>query len=305
MTGEALAVFAAVAYAGSTVLARRYLIAHGEASDAHRVPPESAALLSQVASLIVYATLIAADFGGTQGGFLTTRAILLFVVGGIVGTFIGLNLIYVGVQRVGASGAASLLLTNTVFAAALGFLWLRELPRPWQLAGAAVLTAGLWAVLPARGRGSREAPAGRRRLTSSGALVVIVSALAFAVADTFRRIALADAPYPLLGATVGTLTALVPQAFIMRDGKFGAATRRAARRVDVWASAVLNALGILAVFIALRHSPVANIAALYNLQALFVVLLSRWALRGDEQMTARVVLGGFVCAVGSAGVLLG
>jgi drug/metabolite transporter (DMT)-like permease len=304
VTGEVLAVFAALAYAGNTVLARRYMIAHGRGARADLVAPESAALLSQLASLIVYAALIAANFGGARSGHLSPQAFALFVAGGVVGTFMGLNLIYVGVQRIGASRAASLLLTNTVFAAALGLLILRELPRPWQLAGAAVLTGGLWAVIPGR-EGRRERAAESSPLERAGVVVIIASAFAFAAADTLRRIALTDAPYPLLGATVGTLTALVPQAAVLRKRRLGAATIRASRRGDVWASAVLNSLGILAVFVALRHSPVTNIAALYNLQALFVILLSRWALRGDEHLSGRVIAGSVICAIGSVGVLLG
>jgi drug/metabolite transporter (DMT)-like permease len=163
-----------------------------------------------------------------------------------------------------------------------------------QLGGAALVTAGLWLVV------GRERHQGGR-VDGLGVLAALGAAVAFALGDSFRRAGLSLTPSPILGAAIGAVVALLVQASWLRVGRL---SRRAMGNRDVVISALANTAAILLLFLALQRSPVANVSALYNLQVLLVILLSRWLL-SREPIRARVIAGSVICLLGSLAILLG
>ncbi len=292
MLGELFALLAAVAFALATVLSRRFMVGPNP------VAPEAGVFVSIVTNVVAFSVLAA--FEGARGALwtLTPQSFLLFVLGGLCGTVVGRNLSYHSVLRIGPSRSTAIRLSNTLFAALMGLVVLRELPRPGQLAGAALITAGLWLVLRER------APGSRGPLDPMGVLLAVGGALGFALGDTFRRAGLHITPSPFLGAAIGAFTALVVQTGWLALWNRPRASERP-WRLDVLASALANTAAILLLFLGLQRSPVANVAVLYNLQVLLVILLSRWMLRGDEHVGTGLVVGSLVCVVGTAAVLLG
>ena len=215
----------------------------------------------------------------------------------MAGTFVGRNLAYQSVLRIGPSRSTAIRLSNTLFAVFIGLLLLRELPRTVQLAGAALVTAGLWLVV-SRGRQQRA------RVDGLGVLAALAAAVAFALGDSLRRAGLSLVPSPVLGATIGASVALLAQATWLRM-RVRRVPRQGMWNRDVMISALSNTAAILLLFLALQRSPVANVSALYNLQVLLVIFLSRWLLPADEAIGPRVTAGSILCLVGSLAILFG
>jgi len=289
--GELFALLAAVAFALATVLSRRFMVGPSA------VAPEAGVFVSIVMNVTVFSTLAAVE--GARGALkaLTPTSLAFFVLGGVCGTLVGRNLSYQSVLRLGPSRSTAIRFSNTLFAALVGLVVLRELPRPGQLVGAGLITAGLWLVI-------RERGGGPGRLDWRGVLLALGGAAGFALGDTFRRAALQITPSPFLGAGIGAWTALAVQsAWLFMRLRSGFCFR--VWQADVVGSALANTAAILLLFFALQRTAVANAAVLYNLQVLLVIFLSRWMLSGDEQVDFGLVAGSAVCLAGTAGVLFG
>ncbi|MGQ0548624.1 MAG: EamA family transporter [Armatimonadota bacterium] len=294
MIGEAAAIGSAVAFGISTVLARRFMDA---------IPPESGVLVSITTNVVVFSTIAAV--AAARSGFppIHPASIPLFVLGGLAGTLVGRNLTYVSIEVLGAPLSTTIRLSAVAFTLLFGLVFLKELPRPWQLVGLTVITIALWICVWSRGRG---APSGGSRSTGSGLLLALAGGAGFAVGDTVRRGALVLTPAPVLGAAVGACAALTGHLLWSR---FRASARwprgPALRRPDLLGSAAFNTIAILLLFVALGRAPVAIVSVLYNLQVLVVFIVSPLLLRGQEPITAWLVLGTALALAGTTMILMG
>ncbi len=294
MTGELTAIAAAVAFGISTVLARRFMVA---------VTPEAGVLVSITTNVVVFTTL---TVGTVLRGTLPPihpASIPLFIAGGLAGTLMGRNLTYLGIERLGAALSTTIRLSTVAFTLLLGLVFLRELPRPWQLAGLAVVTSGLWISLWSRERRTHGA---RRTANVAGVLMSLGGAAAFAVGDTARRGALGLTPAPVLAGAVGASAALLGHLL----WSVSRASARwpggpALRRLDLLGSTACNTIAILLLLVALRHAPVAVVSVLYNLQVLVVFIVSPLILRGQDAITVWLVIGTAVALVGTTMILFG
>ncbi|MDR7556116.1 MAG: DMT family transporter [Armatimonadota bacterium] len=317
MIGEAAGLGAALAFGLSTVLARRFMVA---------VPPEAGALVSIVMNVVVFTALAAAVAWRGALPPVHPGSVALFVAGGLAGTLVGRNLSYMSVARLGPSLSSTVRLTNSVFTLAFGLLILGELPRPWQIAGILVVTAGLWLTLwpaqPAARRGSaavrfaaRGGPRGLAPMHTTtpdgsaislqGLALAVVSAAAFALGDTMRRLALVLTPAPVLGAAIGASSALVAHllwAVRRHSARWPAASLG---RVDLLGSAAANTAALLLLYVGLSRAPAATVAALYNLQVLVVIVASPLVLPGQERITPGLVAGTLLALVGTVMILWG
>ncbi|MDR5708807.1 MAG: EamA family transporter [Armatimonadota bacterium] len=292
MIGELFALLAALAFALSTVLAHWFMTAHNP------VRPEAGVLVSMTTNVAVFGALLLLEL--TRGlPPLTPLSLLFFLLGGLWSTMVGRNLSYLSVLHIGPARSTAIRLSNTLFAALIGLVGLGELPRPIQLGGAFLITAGLWLVI------SERSPAGRGRPDPRGVLAALGAAVAFALGDTCRRAGLRITPAPFLGATLGAAMALVAQLGWFAARRLQGGGVRIVWRGDVLGSALTNTAAILLLFLALQRTTVANAAVLYNLQVLFVILLSRWMLPEPEPASAPLVAGSLLCTAGTAGVLFG
>lgn len=294
MTGELAGLGAALSFGLSSVLARRFMTA---------VTPESGVLVSIAANVLVFGAVVAVAAGRGLLPPVHPWSIGLFVAGGLAGTLVGRNLSYLSISRLGASLSLTVRLSNSIFTLLLGLVLLRELPRPWQLAGLAAVTAGLWISL----RPAADAAQGvRGRADTAGVLMALAAAAAFAAGDTMRRAGLHLTPAPVLGAAVGSTTALLAHLVWARYHHSARWPSRAGlRRFDVLGSAALNTSAILLLYVGLRHAPVAVVSVLYNLQVLVVLIVGPLMLPGQERVTPWLAGGALLATVGTAMILLG
>ncbi len=300
MIGELAAIGSALAFGMSVVLARRFMDA---------IPPESGVLVSITTNVIVFTTLAAITAAGGALPPIHPASVLLFIVGGVAGTLVGRNLTYLSLEQLGAPLSTTIRLSTVAFALLFGLVFLKELPRPWQLAGLTVITMGLWVCVWSRDRGAgstRDGGSTRHRAHGSAFVLALAGAAGFALGDTVRRGALVLTPAPVLGAAVGACTALGGHLLWSR---FRASARwpgkSALRRPDLLGSALFNTLAILLLFVALSRAPVAIVSVLYNLQVLVVFILSPLLLRGREPVTAWLVVGAALALAGTTMILTG
>jgi drug/metabolite transporter (DMT)-like permease len=295
LSGEAYALLAALAFALSTVFTRQFSVGSG---GRRPVAPEVGVLVSLSTDLVVFGALAAPELRHGLGARLDLQAVALFMVGAVVASMLGRNLAYASVKRVGAGRSTAIRLCNTVFAAAVGWVWLRDLPRPWQLVGAAMVTVGLWVVVTER-EGWRDS------VDWKGLAAAVGAALAFALGDTARRAGLQLLPSAAVGAFVGVWAALPVQLLWLRPWRWRRDAVRQLWRPDVLAGGFFHTLALLLLFFAVQRTPVANAAALYNLQVLIVIALGRWMLRGEDPGGLRLVGGSALAVAGALAVLWG
>jgi drug/metabolite transporter (DMT)-like permease len=277
------------------------------------VPPEATVVVSlttNTAIFTVLALLMAAVEGAPSLGPATA---VLFAAGGLCGSLVGRNLAYQGIRRIGPSRVTTIQLSTSVFALAFGLAVLRELPRPWQLVGMAIVLVALWlivrpgdaAAIPGAGpRAVATAPGGRVDL--AGVLFAFGGTAAFAMGDTVRRLALGVVPVPVVGAAIGASAALSGHLLWSRRHPRARFPRGAAlRRFDLWAAAACNTVAILLLFVGLRYAPVAIVSLLYNLQVLVVLAASRILLGSRERIGPRLIAGALLALAGTAFILTG
>ena len=294
MTGELAALSAALGFGISTVLARRFMTA---------VAPESGVLVSIAMNVTVFLMLTLGAIWSAGLPAVNPTSLVLFVLGGLAGTLVGRNLTYMSIARLGPAMSTSIRLSNVVFSLAFGLALLRELPRVWQLVGLAIVTAGLWTGVWSRER----VPAPARGGTDvTGIALALGSAAAFGLGDTMRRMGLALTPSPVLAAAVGASAALLAH-LLWSTRRHSARWPQGAalRRTDLWGSAACNTVAILLLLTALRHTPVAIVSVLYNLQVLVVLIAGPILLRGQEPIPPGLVFGTLLALVGTTLILLG
>lgn len=294
MIGELASLGAALTFGLSTILARRFMSV---------LPPEAGVLVSIVVNVVTFVTL--ACLAAARGLLppILPWSVGLFVAGGLAGTLIGRNMAYLALNRLGAARTTTIRLSNSIFSLLIAYALLRELPRAMQLAGLVAVTAGLWISLrPAAAVPSRSP----RAIDVGGVFIALGSAAAFALGDTARRAGLHLTPAPVLGAAIGATAALAAHltwSIFRRSARWPAPS--ALWRFDVLGSAVLNTAAILLLYIGLRHSPVAIVSVLYNLQVMVVLAAGPLILRGQERVTPWLLAGALLALVGTGLILLG
>ncbi|MDR5710510.1 MAG: DMT family transporter [Armatimonadota bacterium] len=295
MRGEGFALLAAFAFALSAVYTRRFTTGVGGRPPA---PPEIGVLASLLGDLTTFGALAVGELARGKGQLLRPESVALFLTAGLVASMLGRNLAFFSVKQIGAGRSTAVRLSNTVFSAAVGWVWLRDLPRPMQLVGIVLVTVGLWVVVTEREGWERDT-------NWAGVLTAVSAALAFAVGDTARRAGLLITPSVPISGFLGACAAIPAQLILLRPWRWPEAIWRHLLRPDVLASGGFNSVALLFLTVAVHRTPVANAAALYNLQVLLVIALGRWMLRGEDPGGLRLVMGSATAVAGAALVLGG
>jgi len=251
-----------------------------------------------------------------QGGTLldaSTRSILLITTSGLVGLTIGDTALFAAVVRIGVHRTLLLQTLAPVFTALIAFLWQGERLTPGQMTGAALVLAGIAAVVAPRGRPWRwtfRPPAGAvpvpdgRALFVAGLLLAVLAALGQGagvvlakagmtdvpvVAASFLRLAAATLGLVLLSAAAGRLRVLPG---LLRDR---------ACMVRVAPATLLGTyLALFLMMAGIALAPAAVAAVLLSTSPVFSLFLEAWI--DKTPITARGLLGTLL-AVAGVGVL--
>lgn len=241
-------------------------------------------------NLVVGTPLLwAAVFLVQEPGRPSARGLALFAAAGLIGTFAGRVLRFVGIEQVGAAITAALMNLSPLVASGLAILLLGERVTLPILAGTVVIVVGT-TLLSSGGR--------RFGLRSRQLALPLLSAVCFGAVAILRKLGLADTG-PVLGFAVNVTAALVAfTAFLLASGQRGAMACRGRSLAWFIAAGVAENLSVFLIVVALGLGTVSVVTPLSSVAPIFVLFLSFLFLRGLEALNARVVLGTVLIVLG-------
>jgi drug/metabolite transporter (DMT)-like permease len=242
-------------------------------------------------------SLAAGDWSLLRGARLS--AVVNFGAAGLFHFFVGWTLLNASQKRIGAARTSPFTGTVPLFATFIAAFTLREVPHLLALAGVAIVVAGVFIV-------SLEKGDAQTRIGWRGAMIGLSAALCWSISPIFIRWGLAELPSPLLGLTIGIVTAVAAYAVLML---FGLGARGDPINVDAMVfkiiAGLLVGLSQWARWTALGLAPVGVVLALTQVSTPVTILVSPLLVgRHIEHVTARVWLGAAVIIMGSLVLVL-
>ena len=242
---------------------------------------------------------------GAARGFepVTARALAWFAAAGIFTSFIGRVFLFGSIQRLGAMRGSALKRFNPFFAVILGVLVLGEQLGAAMIAGIVLLVAS-FALLVHSSLAQRAAGGERAAGHAAGYALGVASGLGYATGYLFRKMGLAEAPDPWLGAAAGSLFGaflFVVTGFF--NAKYARAVRSTFRRPNAWLvwAGLTSSFGQVFYFAALTTSPISRVALIVSMEVFVTLALGALLLRRHETLTASVAIA---AALGVAGTAL-
>lgn len=294
-----------------------------------RVRPAQGLLLNLLAGNVVLLVALAVvwPLAPVQ---LRWDGLLFFIAAGLMAPLAGRGTIIMAIARIGATRASSLQVIESLFAAPLGLLLLGQPVTAVSLAGILLLVASTFFFLNEKGPQAAEAdvadpsldrqtagddlpsPAGSGSRGQgdhrAGVILAVLSGLFFACAGILRQFGMNVVPSALLGASVGSLTALLVTGLrLARSGGWEGLRLVGLRSFSLLALSGLSAsVGMVAFFLALQYQgTVAISTALKNMSPLVTFFLALLFLRHRERVTLKLgvlvlaaVCGAVLAAVG-------
>jgi uncharacterized membrane protein len=222
-------------------------------------------------------------------GSATPGAIAYFTLAGLIGTFGGRLLRFIGIELVGASIAAALINLHPLVSSSLAIAILGEHVTLPIVLGTLVIVGGT-TLLSVGGRGAGVRPA----------LLVLplLSAVCFGVVAVLRKIGLGGMA-PLPGFAVNVTAALVAYAaFLVASRQTALMACRGRSLAYFILAGVTENLSVLLLVFALGLGSVSIAAPLSSVSPIFVLVLSFFFLRGIEILNRRIVAGTLLIVTG-------
>jgi len=293
---------------------------------------DNGVLTTMVVNVAMYAILIAVVVGIGGPPELDASGVAWFVAAGVSATFVGRNTLYGAIRRIGATRGAAIKNATPLVTIAIALVFLGERLTPIALVGVvliigalllliqeslrgapgldgtfepasevgdafraeALAETGLWdrtRVMADQTMAAIREPA--RRSVVIGVSLGALAALAFGSGHAFRKIGMDLLPDALVGATIGSATALV--AYLLTAAVRGRAARdiRAVAtesRPWFWAAGVAGTFGQLSFFAALAFAPVSHVSVVAGSETVLTVIVAALIARRLEAITIRVVI---------------
>jgi len=223
-------------------------------------------------------------------------AALIFLGAGVLAPALARAALYTSIGMVGVARATVAANTTPIFAAAGAALFLGERITLQLAVGTVVVVLGV--VLTS----SETGAAVEGRISRTGLLLALSTAVLAAISFLLRKVGLQAIPQPALGSALtvtGALAGLLPLLWLRLRREPVRVERRAV--APMVAAALLSSGGFLAYFLALGLGEVSRVTPLSNTTPLFAVLLLQAAFRHVEGVSRRTFAG---VALGVLGILL-
>ncbi|MDK3255453.1 EamA family transporter [Blastococcus capsensis] len=300
MLGELLAVAALLLFSANVLMV---------GTMTRRVPQDLGFLIALVGN-VVFAALIVLGQYMLSGEELSPEwdAVGLFVVGGLLTSYLGRWFFLRAVMTIGPTRATALQITNPVFAALAAWALLGEALSPVAiLCGLAVL-AGLYLTSRKTDRLSRVSPRpGNQSIPVTEIGLSLLGALAYGLGNVARGAGVRDWEVPVVGSLVGAAAGLLLYGLVNTDlRKLGAAVRGAdpvGRRLWLL-SGVLTISAQTCLIAASLFIPVAIAVVISAAVPLVVLPVSVVFLRRTEAVGLSTGIGALFILGGVAGLVL-
>jgi drug/metabolite transporter (DMT)-like permease len=269
---DILALIAAVGWAINGILVRK---------GSQRSAVAAAVFLSLLATV---ASLWSVSWWYFPPGFLRSRAVFYFVLGGMIQPAFVRLLNYTGISRLGAARSQALRAVTPLFAFIMAMIALHERP-PIGAYVAILLTVTGIALLSYRREGESD-------WRTFDLLFPLIAAVLAAFSQNLRKAGLLVLHNPLVGAAITTSTSLVVFALVMWiSGNIHLLCLPRASLPFYGVAALIAAAAQILSFAALNGGDVSVIVTLTSTSPLFTVGLSGIFLKDQEKIDSMVVAG--------------
>ena len=279
LLAEITAIFSAMGWASDSVLVRLGL---------RRSNIFAAMAMSfAVSTACMWSYLIAT----TSLEFLSSPAMIYFVISGCVQPLLARALFYEGITRIGVARAGPLRGTEPFFATIIGVSILHEEPSALVYIGTILIMTSLWLI------SGQQNGAAKWRLADTA--FPISAALVSAVSQSLRKQGLRILPDPFVAvAMVTTVSLILFLIFVLMTGRVQSLRMERQGFSFFLAAALLATTAQVLNFVALGRGELSVIIPLLNTTPLFTVLLSVLFLRKVETVTRRIVFGALLMFAG-------
>lgn len=301
-------------------------------------------LTTMLINVAMYATLMVATVATVGLGPIVPEGVAWFVLAGLAATFLGRHALFGAISHIGAARGAAIKNATPLVAVGLALLVLGEELTRLAAVGIALIAVALalliWESVTREGgpAGAGDEPvtealeseavadgwwdrtrfaadrtiaamrAPARHVVLFGVVLGIVAAFAFGTGHVFRKLGMEALPNALVGATIGSTTALL--AYLVTSalrGRVADELRSAFRsqRPWVWAAGVAGTGGQLSFFAALAFSPVSHVSAVSGSETVLTVICAAALARRPEAITLKVVIPAILMFGGTALIGLG
>ncbi len=292
--GVALALVAMVFFA-SNILITRYAVA--------RMPVDAGFFIVLATNILFPAVVFPFELAARAAPWSWDwKGAGLFVLGGVIGTFLGRRLLFDTVRLLGPSRASVFHSTAPAFALLGAWLLADERLGLYEIALMAVVWVGLWFTQPHSG-----ASAGSSRLSTAnvrkGMLAGLFTVAGFGIGNVVRGLAMRGWEEAVLGTVIASAAAFACQVVATRDwGKVAAQLRRA-DRTALWlyvGCGVTTSLGSIFISLAMARMEIALAVLVVHTTPLLIFPVSVFILKNREELTQRTLLGAFLVLSGIA-----
>ena len=223
--------------------------------------------------------------------FLSSPAMIYFVISGCVQPLLARALFYEGITRIGVARAGPLRGTEPLFATIIGVSFLHEEPGALVYMGTILIMTSLWLI-----SGQHDGAAKWRLLDTA---FPITAALVSAISQSLRKQGLKILPDPFVAVAIVTTVSLVLfLIFVLITGRAKSLRMERQGFSFFLAAALLATAAQVLNFVALGRGELSVIIPLLNTTPLFTVLLSVLFLRKVETVNRRIVFGALIMFAG-------
>ncbi len=289
--GVVLALLAMLSFA-TNIMITRYAVA--------RMPVESGFFVVLAVNILFPALLFPFDLAVrvTPWSWDWTGA-GMFVLGGVIGTFLGRRFLFDAVRILGPARASVFHSTAPAFALVGAWLLADERLGWYEILLMAIVWVGLWFTQPRTGSaagGGLPASAVRK-----GMLAGLLTVAGFGLGNVVRGLAMRSWDEAVFGTVIASVAALLCQLMATRDWKKIGAQFRAADRTAFLlyvGCGVSTACGSIFVAEAMVHMEIALAVLVVHTTPLVIFPVSVFLLKNKEELTPRTVLGALLVLSG-------
>ncbi|KUO43230.1 MAG: hypothetical protein APU95_01905 [Hadesarchaea archaeon YNP_N21] len=222
--------------------------------------------------------------------------ILAFVMDGILGTALARSLMFVAVEKVGASVTTSVLASRSLFGAIFAIILLHEELTALLLLGTILVVTG---IVVLSGGGHKQDWKRRDLIFPLG------TSLLFGLQNVVVKIGLNEMNSPITGSTISATTALlVITAYLTFAGKKKNLMLNKASNKFFSLAGIFIVLVLLSLYGAIGIGKVVVVMPLVSTAPLFTIFFSYFLLRDIEKITLRIVIGAILTVLGATLVAL-
>jgi drug/metabolite transporter (DMT)-like permease len=265
-----------------------------------RMPVEAGFFIVLATNILFPAALWPMELAARSAPFAWQwKGVLLFALGGVIGTFLGRRFLFDAVRILGPSRASVFHSTAPAFALLGAWLLADERLGGYELLLMAIVWIGLWFTQPRKGSPGALAPGAVR----SGLLAGLMTVAGFGLGNVLRGLAVRDWNEAVFGTVISSVAALAFQVVATRDWQGIGRQLRAADRSAILlyiGCGVTTSVGSILVTSSMKHMEIALATLIVHTTPLVIFPVSVFILKNREDLTARTLTGALMVLAGIA-----